>query len=220
MVSGLIVEARKRQLELATQVDLAPFRGDPELIAGADISFNLREETVYAAIVVLNLETGALVEKTSAVEKVRFPYVPGFLSFREVPPLLAAWKELKTKPAIIMLDGHGIIHPRRFGLACHFGLEAGVATLGCAKKPFVGSFATPAEEGGSFTEVSVDGEHRGYALRSRARVKPVFISPGTGMSLDDSLRFAKLTMGKYRLLEPTRQAHAYSNKVRQTACNV
>lgn len=219
MVSRLIAQARKRQLALATQVDLGPFRGDPALIAGADISFNLREETVYAAIVVLNLETGTLVEKASAVEKVSFPYVPGFLSFREVPPLLAAWRKLKGKPGIVMLDGHGIIHPRRFGLACHFGLEAGVATLGCAKKPFVGSFATPAEERGNCTEVSVDGEHRGYALRSRARVKPVFISPGTGMSLQDSLRFAKLTMGKYRVLEPTRQAHLYSNELRLAICN-
>lgn len=219
MVSRLIAEARKRQFELATRVDLGPFKGSPELIGGADISFNLREEMVYAVIVVLNLKTGALVEKTSAVETVNFPYVPGYLSFREVPPLLTAWKKLKTKPGIVMLDGHGIIHPRRFGLACHFGLEAGVATLGCAKKPFVGSFIMPAEERGSFTEVSVGGELRGYALRSRDRVKPVFVSPGTGMSLEDSLRFAKLTMGKYRLLEPTRQAHTYSNEVRQAICN-
>lgn len=223
MASKLILEAKRRQLELAGRVDLRPLNSTPELIAGADISFNLKEEIVYAAMVVLRFRSDSallvsgqpeVLEKVHAIEKVSFPYVPGFLSFREVPPLLAAWRKLKIKPQIVMLDGHGIIHPRRFGLACHFGLEAGVATMGCAKKPFVGRFEVPETIQGSFSPVYVDDEHRGFAWRSRTRVKPVYISPGTGTSLEDCLRIARLTTGKYRLLEPTRLAHLYSNEVR------
>ena len=218
MVSQVIQEARDKQIRLAKYVDLSSFKGNHDLIAGADISFNLGDDVVFAAIVVLSLKSAEVLEKVHVAERIAFPYIPGYLSFREVPPLLLAWDKLKNKPGIVILDGHGLIHPRRFGLACHFGLEAKVATMGCAKKPFVGNFDMPGEERGSFTPVTVDGEVRGFAYRSRVKVKPVYISPGTGMSLMDCLQFAQLSTGKYRLLEPTRQAHMYSNEMRALQC--
>ncbi len=218
MASEKFEKAKALQRQLAKKVSLKPFKGNARIIAGADISFNLKENIVYAVLAVWDCEQERIVDHSSAIEEVSFPYVPGYLSFREVPPLLKAWESLRNKPEIVMLDGHGIIHPRRFGLACHFGLEAGVATLGCAKKPFVGEFKMPHQQKGSHTIITVDNEERGFAYRSRSGVKPVYISPGTGMSLQDCLNIAQQAGGKYRILEPTRHAHRLSNQLRQLVC--
>ena len=219
MVSKRIEEARNLQNALIGQLDSSAYRGRRDYIAGADISFNLKQPIAYAAIAVLRLDTLEVVEESTAVEEVCFPYIPGYLSFREVPPLLSAWKKVRTPVDVVMLDGHGIIHPRSMGIACHFGIEAGVASMGCAKKPFVGEYREPGPEKGCYEPVYFQGEVRGYTWRSKNRVKPVYISPGTGMSLEDCLLFARLTSARYRLPEPTRQAHLLANRLRRSWAN-
>lgn len=215
--NGSTQQARQLQEKLRSRIDLSPLKKPCGLIGGADISFNQWEQTVYAAIVVLRLEDGALIEEAGIIDSVRFPYIPGFLSFREVPPLLKAWDTLKNKPDAVMLDGHGIMHPRCMGVATHFGLEAGVPTLGCAKKRLVGEYEEPSVEQGASSPLFYQGELRGYVFRTRTMVKPVFVSPGTGMSIRNALELVKRTGGKYRLPEPTRQAHQLANKLRKHA---
>ena len=216
--NGSTLQARQLQEKLRSRIDLSPLKKKCRYIGGSDISFNKKENTVYAAIVVLRIDDdaiGEIVEEAAGIDQVTFPYIPGFLSFREVPPLLKLWKTLKIRPDVLMLDGHGIMHPRRMGVASHFGLEAGIPTLGCAKKRLVGEYVEPALEKGSIAPLFHQEELRGYVYRSRALVKPVFISPGTGMSIEDALRFARLSSGKYRLPEPTRLAHQLANRLRR-----
>ena len=135
---GSTEEARLLQHKLRARVDLSPLQSECQFIGGADISFNLKQNIVYAAIVVLKIDDLSVVENAGVIDEIHFPYVPGFLSFREVPPLLKVWRKLKRRPDVLMLDGHGIMHPRCMGVATHFGLEAGVPTLGCAKKRLIG----------------------------------------------------------------------------------
>jgi len=215
MASPKIERAKREQKLLSKNIDPGACKADRQFIAGADISFNLHEPIVYAAMVVLQLDNLEPVEEAGISEVVSFPYIPGYLSFREVPSLLKVWKKLKIKPGIIMLDGHGIIHPRKMGLATHFGLAAGIASMGCAKKPFVGEYEEVASKKGSYGCVNYKNEPRGWVYRSKDNVKPVYVSPGTGMSLQDSLALAQQCTGKYRILEPTRQAHLLSNRLRR-----
>lgn len=213
--NGSTLQARQLQEKLRSQIDLSPLKKPCRFIGGSDISFNKKERIVYAAMVVLDLDNGTVVEEAGLVDSVSFPYIPGFLSFREVPPLLKVWKKLRLKPDVLMLDGHGIMHPRGMGVATHFGLEAGVPTLGCAKKRLIGEYTEPELQQGSASPLYYQGELRGYVYRSRTGVKPVFISPGTGMSLENALDFARRTIGRYRLPEPTRLAHQLANRLRK-----
>lgn len=217
--NGSTLQARQLQEKLRSGIDLSPLKKKCRFIGGSDISFNKKENAVYAAIVVLRIDDdGAIneiVEEAVGIDQVNFPYIPGFLSFREVPPLLKLWNTLKIKPDVLMLDGHGIMHPRSMGVATHFGLETGIPTLGCAKKRLVGEYLEPGLERGSASPLFHQGELRGYVYRSRALVKPIFVSPGTGMSIDDALDFVRLTGGRYRLPEPTRLAHQAANRLRR-----
>lgn len=216
--NGSTQQAREVQEKLRSKINLSPLKKKCRYIGGSDISFNKKENTVYAAIVVLRIDDSAIgevVEEAVGIDQVTFPYIPGFLSFREVPPLLKLWNTLKIKPDVLMLDGHGIMHPRGMGVATHFGLEAGIPTLGCAKKRLVGEYVEPAREKNSVSPLFYQGELRGYVYRSRALVKPVFVSPGNGMSIDDALNFVRLSGGRFRLPEPTRLAHQAANRLRK-----
>ena len=212
---GHTADFKALQESLRAGIDLEPLQDQPRLIAGADISLNRGSRTVYAGIVVLDYQTLEMVEQQGVIEDVDVPYIPGYLSFREVPPLYKAWQKLLCRPDVVMLDGHGILHPRAMGVATHFGLTAKVATLGCAKKPLVGEFSEPAYTAGSAEPVNYQSETRGYILRTRRNVKPVFISPGTGMNCTDALQIAQHCARGWRLPEPTRQAHLYVNHLRR-----
>lgn len=211
---GDIGEAKAQQELMESYINLAPLNKSLTLIAGADISCNKNSPVIYAGIVVLNAETLEIIERASVITETEFPYIPGYLSFREVPALLQAWQKLSTKPDAVMLDGHGVMHPRKVGVATHFGLAANVATLGCAKKRLIGRFDDPAPAQDSVTELTYQGEMRGYVYRSRAGIKPIFISPGTGMNYVDALSITRQTCAGYRLPEPTRLAHQYVNEIR------
>lgn len=219
-------EAVTLQQQLRSQIRIQPLTKPPKTIAGCDISFNKFEETVYAGVVVLDLETLETIEEAGVVSTATFPYVPGLLSFREIPSLLEAWTKLKTEPDVVMFDGHGIAHPRRIGIASHAGLFLGVPTFGCGKSVLVGKYEEPAPERGSWSPMTHYGEVIGAALRTKDKVNPVYISPGhlidleTAISLTLQCDGSRIQGGRgygYRLPEPTRRAHNLVNALRRGA---
>jgi deoxyribonuclease V len=192
---------------------LAP-QGEIKTIAGCDISFNKFSETIYAGIVVWEIATQKIIEQQGVVTTAQFPYIPGLLSFREVPALLEVWEKLESEPDAVMLDGQGIAHPRRIGVGAHFGLLAQRPTLGCAKSVLVGKFDDPEPQRGSWSPMIHKGETVGAALRTKNKVQPVYISPGHLMDLPTAIDLALQCDGGYRVPEPTRQAHLYVNELR------
>ena len=208
-------EALQIQQELRQQINLSPLQHPVRYLAGADLSFNLYEDQVYAGIVVLKLPELTPVVHAVAQGLAGFPYIPGFLSFREIPSLLRVWELLPLKPDAVVVDGHGLAHPRRMGIATHFGLVTGCPTLGCAKKKLTGKYEEPGIEQGEISVLIHQKELVGWALRSKRNTKPVFVSPGNGMSLEDALRLTRQSLGKYRIPEPTRQAHLLVNRFRR-----
>lgn len=207
-------QARDIQNQLRNNIQLQPLRKEIQTIAGADISLNRFSEIIYAGIVLLRYEDMQPLAYSLVKGMTRFPYIPGFLAFREVPALVQALEQMKVKPDMIMVDGHGIAHPRRMGIAAHFGSLVNMPTLGCAKKKLFGKYQEPAITKGAVEPIMDKEEMIGYALRSKDKVKEVFISPGNKMSMEDSLRIAMHCVGKYRLPEPTRRAHEFVNLFR------
>jgi deoxyribonuclease V len=207
-------EAIDVQRRLRNLIHLQPLTLPINTIAGADISYNKYSETVYAGIVVLSLPDLRIIESAGVRSIAKFPYVPGLLSFREAPSVLEAWEKLKTKPDVLMLDGQGIAHPRRFGIACHIGVLLGWPTIGCAKSILVGKYGELGLEAGSQTPLIDKGEQVGVALRTKNKVSPVYVSPGHLIDLDSSVDLVLRSITKYRLPETTRQAHLLVNRLR------
>jgi len=210
-------EAVELQKQLRAQVRVEPLKRRIETVAGADISFNKFEPTVYAGLVVLRLPTLEVVEEVGVVSETKFPYVPGLLSFRETPSVLEAWARLKTEPDAVMFDGQGIAHPRRVGIASHVGLLIKRPTFGCAKSVLVGRYEEPAAARGSWTPLvdPKNGETVGAALRTKDKVQPIFVSPGHLIDLPGALELTLACDGGYRQPEPTRRAHHLVNALRR-----
>jgi deoxyribonuclease V len=207
-------EAVALQRSLARQVDIHSPLWRWQRIAGGDISYSRRSSRLHAALVVLELPTLAVVDSSIVSMEVKFPYVPGLLSFRELPPLIAAWEGLGTEPDVVMLDGQGIAHPRRFGLACHFGLWLDKPCLGCAKTRLVGEYDEPGEEAGDTSPLRIGREQVGIVLRSARRAKPIFVSPGHKIDLASAEAVVRQVLGRYRMPLPTREAHLAANQAR------
>ena len=161
-------QAVEVQRQLRERIRLEPFDGPIRLIGGADISFNKFSDEIYAGIVLLDYETQEVVGRVTVQAKATFPYIPGLLSFREIPALLQAWELLPEKPDVMVLDGQGIAHMRRLGIASHFGLLTDHPSIGCAKSVLVGSFSPPAPEKGSFAPMEYQGETVAYTLAAVA----------------------------------------------------
>ncbi|HEX6981537.1 MAG TPA: deoxyribonuclease V [Balneolaceae bacterium] len=210
--------AKELQQELSLQISLKDLEAQPKLIAGADISFNRGSDIMHAAIVVLKLPELKLVARSLVSDRTEFPYIPGYLAFRELPALLLAWQQLEIKPDVLILDGHGLAHPRKMGVATHFGIEINRPTIGCAKNILVGSHDPLHLEKGSFAPLFHKEEQLGIALRSRTNVNPIFISPGHRVSYDDAYNIIMQTLPKYKLPETTRMAHLWANKLRRGEC--
>ncbi|GAB3319461.1 endonuclease V [Larkinella ripae] len=208
-------EAVALQQQLRHQIRIQPLDKPVETIAGCDISFNKFEETVYAGIVVLRLETLEVIEEVGAISTATFPYIPGLLSFREIPSLLEAWSKLKTEPDVVMFDGHGTAHPRRIGIASHAGLFLNRPTFGCGKSVLVGKYDEPAPERGAWSPMKHYGETIGAALRTKNRVNPVYVSPGHLIDLPTALDLTLRCNGGYRIPEPTRRTHNLVNALRR-----
>lgn len=160
-----------------------------------------------AAVVVLHYPELTVAEVKVARGRLDFPYIPGLLSFREIPLLLTACAGLETTPDLIMVDGQGILHPRRLGLASHLGLLLDTPTIGCAKSLLCGRGETPDEAAGNYREVTDGDEVIGAALRTRSRVKPIYVSTGHRISLESAVDWVLKCCRGYRLPEPTRLAH-------------
>lgn len=209
-----ISEATVIQNNLRDSLIHAPLDKEIKTIGGADISLNRFSDVIYAGIVVLDFNTLKPLAYSLVKSKTSFPYVPGFLAFREVPALIEAYSQMVTKPDVIMVDGHGIAHPRRLGIAAHLGALIDVPTLGCAKKKLYGHFEEPSVSKNSFSPLMNKEELLGYVVRTKNKVKPVYISPGNQLSMEDSLQIAIHCTGNYRLPEPTRKAHEFVNRFR------
>ncbi len=213
-----VPQAKALQARLVARVEaVTPRSFKPRLIAGADMSHRRGSEWLYGAVVVLAWPELAVVETVTARRRASFPYVPGYLSFREGPVLLDAFKKLKHRPDLACFDGQGYAHPRRFGLACHLGLWLDLPTLGVAKSPLVGTHAEPEPARGS-SKPLIDGAERiGTVLRTRPNANPLYVSVGHRIELQDATDWAlRCTRPEYRLPEPTRQAHAAVNMYRRS----
>ncbi|MCK8491403.1 endonuclease V [Spirosoma sp. RP8] len=218
-------EAVALQKQLRSQIRIEPLTTPPKTIAGCDISFNKFEETVYAGIVVLDLETLETIEEAGVISTAPFPYIPGLLSFREIPSLLQAWAKLKTEPDVVMFDGHGTAHPRRIGIASHAGLFLNRPTFGCGKSVLVGKYEEPAPERGSWSPMMHYGDVVGAALRTKNKVNPVYVSPGHLIDLETAISLTLACDGGrfhggyrgvgYRIPEPTRRTHNLVNVLRK-----
>lgn len=208
-------EAVALQRELASRVDVTTPLTSFATVAGADISYNRYSPVFFACVVVLKLPDLRVVEERTAVVNSTFPYVPGLLSFREAPALLEAFRQLETRPDLVMIDGQGFAHPRRFGIACHMGLWLGVPTLGCAKTRLTGTFEEPGPAAGSTSPLLDRGEVIGTVLRNKDRVAPLFISPGHRIDVASAVKAVRVTTRRHRMPEPTRLAHERVNDFRR-----
>jgi len=201
------IEIQKRLSELVQKEGIIR---DVKLVSGFDVSVN-RVKEARAAAVTLSYPEMEIVEKVTVRGKAEFPYIPGLLSFREVPLVLEACRKLKLKPDLIMVDGQGIAHPRRFGLACHLGMLLDLPSIGCAKSLLTGFYAEVGENPGSYSEIhGENGEVIGAAVRTRRGSKPLIISIGHKISLSKAIEWVLKCCIDYRLPEPTRLAHLAS----------
>ncbi|MBD0747830.1 endonuclease V [Streptomyces sp. CBMA152] len=188
------------------------------LVTGVDVAYDDERDVVAAAAVVLDAATLEVVEESTAVGRVAFPYVPGLLAFREIPTVLAALDALSAGPGLVVCDGYGLAHPRRFGLAAHLGVLTGLPVIGVAKNPFTFTYEQPgARRGDSSPLVAERGEEVGRALRTRADVKPVFVSVGHRVGLDNACAHVLRLTPHYRLPESTRRADALCREALRTA---
>lgn len=215
-------EAIELQKKLRTEVNIVPYQKKPKIIGGCDMSLNRFAKEGFAGFVNLDYETLSVLTHSVVKSDIRFPYIPGLLSFREIPMLIRAWEKLEVKPDVLIVDGVGIAHPRRLGIATHLGLVLGIPTIGCAKSLLTGEYKELGENPGDFSYIyaiqkgaeTCTEEIIGAALRTKRGVKPVFISPGNLITLEESLEIVKNCVRKHRLPEPTRLAHRIVNEYR------
>ncbi len=226
------------QKNLACEVQFTPLKNPPKLIAGIDCALSKDNQRIVAAAIVLKLQTSQkslwgpvessgfeIIETTDAIQKLTFPYIPGLLSFRESPVCIAAVEKLKKEPDLFLIDGQGIAHPRRLGLASHLGLFFDKPTIGCAKSRLTGYFKEPPPEKGTYTllkdkkssKLDTSDEIIGAVVRTRTNVEPVFVSVGNKCVLEDAIKITLDCTTKYRIPEPTRLAHQLVSKIKLKA---
>jgi len=208
-----IEDARNVQDLLCKKVQLSPLDKEPRYIAGVDAAFS--DDRVFAAACLFLFPELALIEQQFAVQKLLFPYIPGFLSFREGPAIIAALEKLTQKPDILLVDGQGIAHPRGAGLASHLGVLLNLPTIGCAKSRLVGEYKDPGIKRGRWSRLIYAGKAVGAVVRTKDGVRPLFVSPGHRTNTDDAIRLAVACTGKYRIPEPLRCADMLSRRMKK-----
>jgi len=195
------------QRELAARVSRTSEINEPRLIAGVDISVSRAQSMATGAVVVMDYPALELVEMKTVNGKLDFPYIPGLLSFRESPLALAAFEKLVATPDLILVDGQGLAHPRRLGLASHLGLLLDTPTIGCAKSRLCGRYEEPDVASGSYTDLVDNGEVIGAVLRTKTAINPLYVSIGHKVDLEASIRWVLACCRGYRIPEPLRLAH-------------
>ena len=213
-----IEHARSIQVKLAGIVERSGRYEKSEIhfIAGVDASISPDKEWMIGVVSLLRWPQLTVEDVSIQTERVAFPYVPGYLSFREVPVLMKAAEQLGVIPDLTIVDGQGLAHPRRLGLACHFGLVMGWTTIGCAKSRLVGQCSEPGEEKGAWTDCIDRGEKIARLVRTRSHVKPVWVSIGHRISLIEAQKWVLLSTSKYRLPDPVRVAHNEAAQFRRS----
>jgi deoxyribonuclease V len=207
-------EAVAIQNELRKNIRVCALKHEPATIAGADVSFDKQNNTLYAAVAVLEFPSLEPVAKAVVKEQASFPYIPGLLSFREVPVVIKSYKKLKVFPDVLLCDGQGMAHPRGVGLASHLGLLLGIPSIGCAKSRLCGEHAEPGPEVGNWTSLKLDDRTIGAVLRTRKGVKPVYVSVGHLITLRKAITIVIRSGAGFRIPEPTRIAHLLVNQAR------
>jgi deoxyribonuclease V len=188
--------------------------GEVRFVAGADMAFDPATDMAFAGVIVYQFPELEEVERSMARRQLRFPYVPGLLSFRESPVLMAAFARLETEPDLVLIDGHGRAHPRRFGIACHFGVIFDRPTIGCAKSRLVGGHREPGKKAGAMSPLLLEGERVGVVLRTRDNVRPIYVTVGHRVSLDSAVNLVRRCLDGYRIPKPTREADRYVRELR------
>jgi deoxyribonuclease V len=213
-----VAQAREMQVRLRERLVLSPPAGfAPRTVGGADVSMGRFSRRGFAGIVVLDAGTLQTVDEAAVEAHLPMPYIPGYLSFRELPVLVEAWTRLRRRPDVLVFDGQGQAHPRRFGVACHGGILFGVPSIGCAKSILVGTHGPLGHARGSTAELVHAGEVVGVALRTRDGVKPVYVSPGHLMDLETAVRVVLAAAPAYREPETTRRSHRLVNELRRAS---
>lgn len=205
-------EAIAIQQRLREQVVRADRFGRIEMVAGVDVGFEDKGKITRAAVVILELPSLSMIEVSIARRKTEFPYVPGLLSFRELPAVLQAMEKLQTRPDMILCDGQGYAHPRRFGIACHLGLLTDTPAIGVGKSRLIGTYTEPGDARGDWQPLQHEGEVIGAVLRTRSHVKPVFVSVGHRISLVSAVDYVMRCTTRYKLPETTRLAHKHASR--------
>ncbi|MXV52321.1 deoxyribonuclease V [Pedobacter sp. HMF7647] len=203
------------QQELRKKICIQHLSTEIRLVGAADVSFNKYSDDIFAVVVILSYPDMKILEKVSIKTATKFPYISGLLAFREVPAVYDAWMQLQLKPDVMILDGQGIAHERRTGIAVHFGLLANVPTIGCAKSRLSGRYEEPGNKQFDESPMLDKNEIIGTALRTKPNCKPVFVSPGHKIDLKQSIELIKTCVRKHRIPEPTRLAHLLVNEFRK-----
>lgn len=206
-------EAKNIQLQLCQKLILCPPKDPVSTIAAGDVAYERRAPKTYAGFLLFTYPELTLLEKVFATGEVSFPYIPSLLTFREAPPLLEAFRQLSRKPDLIIFDGQGIAHPRSMGIAAHLGIILDLPTIGCAKSCLVGTYDHLPSFAGAHAPLLFKGQVVGMAVRTRAHVRPVFVSPGHKMDLENAVKITLSLCRGYRIPEPLRQAHIFVNRL-------
>ncbi|HWI59434.1 MAG TPA: deoxyribonuclease V [Bacillota bacterium] len=194
------------QKQMAELVCQAPLSGTPRFIAGVDAAFSPDEQWCIAGVVLWDLQERCVKERHTARRKLNFPYIPGLLSFREIPAWVAALRKLRQTPDVLLCDGHGLAHPRRFGIACHLGILCGLPSIGCGKSRLIGTHDAPALARGSRAALVHKEQVIGAVLRTQTGINPVYVSVGHQIDLSTAVAIVLRCATQYRLPEPTRLA--------------
>jgi deoxyribonuclease V len=209
-------QAIRLQEKLRDRVALPSRAGSPiRTVAGADLAFDPASNIAFAGIVVYRFPELEEIERCFARRRLRFPYIPGLLSFREIPVLTAAFARLHSEPDLLLIDGHGRAHPRLFGIACHVGVLFDKATIGCAKSLLVGTHEELRREAGSTAPLIFHGQQVGTVLRTRTGVKPIYVTAGHRVSLQLAVHLVTRCVDGYRIPKPTREADHYVRDLRR-----
>lgn len=212
-------QATNLQSELASRLMLQNCLNLKSLsiVAAADAAYSKQDKKIHAAVLVFSYPSLSLIEEAQGSARVIRSYLPGLLAFREGPLLLELFSQIKNTPQVVFFDGQGIAHPRGFGLASHLGMLLGVSSIGCAKTALVGSCSSPANRFGATAPILYKNKKVGVALKTRKKVKPIFISVGNKIDLKRAVSLTLKCCRGFRMPEPLRQAHITANRIRQRA---
>ena len=208
-------EARRIQLSLRDRVEQRDRVGELRRVAGADVALDIARGKAIAGVVIYRFPKMEEIERVWAEKPLRFPYIPGLLSFREMPAILAAFERVRHAPDLIFCDGQGYAHPRRFGIACHLGVVLDCPAIGCGKSRLIGTHEEPSNERGGWAPLEDKGERIGAVLRTRTGVKPIYVSVGHRVSLERAIELVLAVSDGYRIPRPTRDADHFVGAVKR-----